>query len=399
MKIKFLPFLSVLFFFFSCQPEKVQKNNPFSVMAYYVPSETSPPEQLQLDKLTHIIFSFTKVIDGEMKFRNQEETGEILKRLVAQREKYPNLKIMVACGGWGADGFSDMASTEENRRKFVNSVVKFNKTYKLDGLDIDWEYPGIPAADTKARKEDKENFTLLMKSLREHLDSLDRKQTLTFAAAGWKGYFENLELLEVMKYVDYINLMTYDQRGASSPYTGHHTALGKIKMEDLTNYPMMEYLDSIKAEQGEEFSWEPQSAESITQFCLNQGVKPEQIVIGAAFYGRSWKGVAGEFNGLYQPNKGAFIGGCPYHKIRDEFEQKNGYTRYWDSIAKAPYLFNATDSVFFSYDDTASVKLKTMYAKDKQLGGIMFWQLSHDTKEKDGLLDAIYEASGLNSNF
>lgn len=380
----------MLFLSFSCQNN--QQSNQFSVLAYYVPDELSLPEKLPLEKLTHIIFSFTKVIDGEMQFKDSE-TGEILKRLVSQKQKFPELKVMVACGGWGADGFSDMASTEENRRKFVESVISFIEEYHLDGLDIDWEYPGIPAAGTKARKEDKKNFTLLMKNLREHLNKLDTKQTLTFAAAGWKGYFENVELIEVMKYVDYINLMTYDQRGASSPYTGHHTALSKIEIEDLNKYPIMEYIDSLKAEKGDDFNWEPQSAESITQFCIEKGVKPEQIVIGAAFYGRSWKGVPPQYNGLYQPNKGAFIDGCPYHKIRNEFEQKNGYTRYWDTITKAPYLYNLTDSVFFSYDDTASVKIKTIYAKNQKLGGIMFWQLSHDTKEENSLLDAIFEAT------
>lgn len=382
----------MLLLFFSCQCKESQQSSAFSILAYYVPDELSPPEKLPLEKVTHIIFSFTKVIDGEMQFKDSE-TGEILKRLVKQKQKFPELKVMVACGGWGADGFSDMASTEENRQKFVKSVISFIEEYGLDGLDIDWEYPCIPAAGTKAREEDKKNFTMLMKNLREHLDKLDRKQTLTFAAAGWKGYFENVELINVMKYVDYINLMTYDQRGASSPYTGHHTALGKIEIEDLEKYPVMEYIDSIKAEKGDEFDWEPQSAERITQFCLKQGVKPEQIVIGAAFYGRSWKGVPSGYNGLYQPNKGAFIGGCPYHKIRNEFEQKNGYTRYWDTIAKAPYLFNSNDSVFFSYDDTASVKLKTIYAKNQKLGGIMFWQLSHDTKEENSLLNAIFEAA------
>ena len=68
---------------------------------------------------------------------------------------------------------------------------------------------------------------------------------------------------------------------------------------------------------------------------------------------------------------------------------KNGFKRFWDPIAKAPYLYNATDSLFISYDDPESVTLKTKYAKESGLGGIMFWQLTNDVKE-NGLLDAIY---------
>ncbi len=70
-------------------------------MGYYVPEKEYHPEQLPLNQLTHIIFSFSTIIDGEMKFGNTE-TGEKLAQLVAQRKNYPHLKVMIACGGWGS---------------------------------------------------------------------------------------------------------------------------------------------------------------------------------------------------------------------------------------------------------------------------------------------------------
>ncbi len=369
------------------------KSDPIAVMGYYVPEKDYNPAQLPLDQLTHIIFSFTNVIDGEMKFRHAEN-GKKLHELVAQRKNHPHLKVMIACGGWGADGFSDMSHTPENRKKFVNSVVAFNKEYQLDGLDMDWEYPAIPAANTGARPEDKQNFTLLMKELREALNTLERDQILTFASAGWKRYYNNVELNEVMKYVDFMNVMTYDQVGGNSPFTGHHTALGRIEEEDIQGTPAWEYLEERKeAMEKRGFTYEPRSAEKIIDFCIENGVKPEQIVIGAAFYGRAWKGVPPENNGLYQPNKGAHIGWSGYSQIRKEFEANNAYKRHWDSVAKAPYLYSAKDSIFISYDDSVSVRLKTEYALKKKLGGIMFWQLGNDTKEDNSLLKAMYDAS------
>ena len=390
-------FLLCILFLSSCtntsQEEVQSSDNKLAILAYYVPEKDYQPEKLPLDKLTHIIFSFTNVIDGEMKFRHAD-SEEKLKLLVAQKANYPDLKVMVACGGWGADGFSDMASTPENRAKFSNSVIEFIEQYQLDGLDMDWEYPGIPAAGTKAREEDKENFTLLMKELREKLDELNRKQTLTFASAGWKPYYDRIQLNEVMKYVDYMNVMTYDQIGANTPFTGHHTALGEITEEDLKPFPVYEFIERIKEERAKRgFNWEPRSTEKIVRFCMDQGVKPEQIVVGAAFYGRSWKGVMPDNNGLYQPNGGSHIGWCAYHVIRDTFESKNGFERHWDTTAKAPFLFNPADSIFITYDDTASVKLKTSFAIEQKLGGIMFWELSNDTKKENSLLDAIYEAA------
>lgn len=367
--------------------------DPIAVIAYYVPRWYNNPKQLPLDQLTHIIYSFTKVIDGEMKFSN-EDLAVKLQQLVAEKKNHPSLKVMIACGGWGADGFSDMAHTAENRQKFVSSVVQFIAKYKLDGLDIDWEYPGIPAANTGARPEDKENFTLLMKELRDGLNTLDNKQTLTFASAGWKYYYKNIEIKEVMKYVDYMNVMTYDQIIATSPFTGHHTALGWIKAVDLKDTPYGDFVHAKNEEMKKNgYSFEPQSAEKIIDYCLENGVAPEQIVIGAAFYGRAWKGVPPTNNGLYQTNTGSYIGWSPYRQIRKEFESNSNYQRHWDSIAKAPYLYNAKDSIFISYDDTISVKLKTAYAIKKKLGGIMFWELGHDTDDKNSLLKAIYDTS------
>ncbi|MFS4457414.1 glycoside hydrolase family 18 protein [Maribacter sp. 2304DJ31-5] len=380
-------------FLFSYNEYGEKKEPSIMVMAYYVPERDYHPEKIPLHQLTHIIFSFTNVIDGEMKFRN-EETGKKLRQLVAQRKLHPNLKVMIACGGWGADGFSDMAHTAENRRKFVESVVDFNKEYELDGLDIDWEYPAIPAAGTGARPEDKQNFTLLMKELREGLNTLKRKQTLTFASAGWKRYYKNVEIKEVMKYVDYMNVMTYDQIGSTSPFTGHHTALGRIEEEDIKDTPAMAYINSRKEEMKKRgYTYEPRSAEKIVDFCIANGVDPQQIVIGAAFYGRAWKGVPPQDNGLYQPNSGTHIGWSAYHQIRNEFEKNANYKRYWDPVAKAPYLYSAKDSIFISYDDTVSVRLKTTYARNKKLGGIMFWELGNDTKEKSSLLKSIFDAS------
>ncbi|WP_273275679.1 glycoside hydrolase family 18 protein [Maribacter polysiphoniae] len=363
------------------------------VMAYYVPEKDYRPDELPLHQLTHIIYSFTNVIDGKMQFRDAENEAK-LKALVAERKKHPNLKVMVACGGWGADGFSDMAHTPENRKRFVQSVLEFNTKYELDGLDIDWEYPAIPAANTGARPEDKENFTLLMKALREGLDTLKRDQTLTFASAGWKRYYNNVEITEVMKYVDYMNVMTYDQIGATSPYTGHHTALGLVELDDVKDTPAAAFIASRREEMKKRgYTYEPRSVERIVDFCIAQGVAPEQIVIGCAFYGRAWKGVPPENNGLYQSNKGSYIGWSAYNQIRKEFESNKNYKRYWDPVAKAPYLYSEKDSVFISYDDTVSVALKTAYAKQKKLAGIMFWELGNDTKEANSLLNAIYGAS------
>lgn len=390
-----------LFIFSACseQPKepadenaKTQPDNQPVIMAYYVAERNYKPEEIPVEKLTHIIYSFTNVIDGEMKFRKPEVAGPKLEALVKQKERNPDLKVMIACGGWGADGFSDMALTAESRAKFINSASEFIEKYQLDGMDMDWEYPGISGAGTKARKEDTQNFTILMKGLREMLDSFDSPKVLTFASAGWKRYYDHIELNEVMKYADFTNVMTYDQVSGVSIYTGHHTPLGNMSSADIQGTPFHNYLDSLY-QSGANQDSDPRSAQKIVDFLIAEDVNPKQIVIGGAFYGRVWKGVPPENNGLYQLSKGIHIGWIAYHRIRAEYEQDNNFQRYWDDKAQAPYMYNAVDSLMVSYDDTISVAEKTQYAMSKGIGGIMFWELGNDTKEDGSLLDAIYKAA------
>lgn len=374
----------------ACTPSTEQAAKPARViMGYYFAGEDAQIEKLPLDKLTHIIFSFTEVLDGEMKFPTAFSADQ-LHRLVAQKENHPELKVMVACGGWvGSKGFSEMAATPESRKKFVDSTVDFINTYKIDGIDLDWEYPALPGDNNPYGPEDTPNFTSLVKELREAMDNIDEDLILSFASAGWAKYYDHIETLEVMKYVDYMNIMTYDLTTGANPFTGHHTNLGLITKEDLEGTPMME---AYKADPDFDVeNWTPRSTEFIVDYCIELGIEPSKIVLGAAFYGRGWKGVPPENNGLYQPNQGIFINWASYSLMRDKYENKNGYVRYWDPVAKAPYLYSAKDSIFFSYDDSTSLKMKSRYAIDKNLGGIMFWHLGDDTTEENSLLDAIYE--------
>jgi chitinase len=356
------------------------------IMAYYFPSrENFNPDILPLDKLTHIIFSFTEVLGNEMKFQN-DSTGILLKTLVMEKKKHPNLKVMIACGGWGGSGgFSEMSRTAETRKKFVESVVAFIREYNLDGLDIDWEYPGMEGIGNPYVPEDKENFTSLMRELREGMDKIGKDQVLTFAVAGWEEFFNHVELDKVMPHVTYMNVMSYDLAGGDDKFTSHHTNLGWVKMEDIEGTPAA----AIIREEGD--STKPYSAEKIIAYCMNKGVNPGQIVIGGAFYGKGWIGVPPANNGLYQSNRGHWRERNSYSAIREKREDKNGFVRFWDPIAKAPFLYNATDSIFLSYEDTVSIRFKTEYAIKTGLGGIMFWSLGGDTPQ-DGLVDAIYKA-------
>lgn len=366
----------------SCfQTKETKKEDKKCVMAYYVPNKKGT-SQLPLHQLTHIIYSFTEVVDNRMEWVKGVDDQQ-LKELVEARNNHPDLKVMVACGGWGGSGgFSEMCRQDSTRAIFVKSTIDFIDRYQLDGIDMDWEYPGLPGIGNPYDPSDKQNFTLLMKELREGMDQLKPGLILSFAAAGWQKYFDHVELDQVMKYATYMNIMTYDLAGANHPVTAHHTALYSLSTEQLGSA-------AVKALKANEPEKEWPSVDHIVTYCLDKGVKSQQIVIGAAFYGRSWKGIEPVSNGLYQLHKG-FKGYYTYKQIKELVAKDNSIAR-WDEVAHASYLFMADDSVFVTYDSPRSVSLKAEYVKTHQLGGIMFWQLAQDSDDYE-LTQSIYDS-------
>src|SRR6185295_2655734 len=123
-----------------------------------------------------------------------------LNSLLALKKQNPKLKVIISVGGWEADGFSDAALSDESRTKFAESALTLLRQHHADGIDLDWEYPGQGVAGIKFRPEDKENFTRLLRTLRERLDAASTadgrsgtdRYTLTIASAD-REYFEHTE--------------------------------------------------------------------------------------------------------------------------------------------------------------------------------------------------------------
>ena len=170
---------------------------------------------------------------------------------------------------------------------------------------------------------------------------------------------------KVQLYADYINLMSYDYKGGTDTVSGHHTNL---------------FTSSDDA--GEE------SADKSIRAFLAAGVPPQKLVMGIAFYGKAWEMESNDNNGLNsRTQNGTRGGGFTY--LKDSVINKNGFVRYWDEKASAPYLFHPDKNIFISYDDEESVKLKCDYVKKYNLGGVMFWEYSADHDKT--LLNAVVE--------
>lgn len=75
----------------------------------------------------------------------------------------------------------------------------------------DWEYPG--AKDRGGADGDGENYTALLKELREAINASGREYIVTFTAPSSYWYLRHFDLKAMEAHVDWINLMSYDLHG------------------------------------------------------------------------------------------------------------------------------------------------------------------------------------------
>ena len=130
------------------------------------------------------------------------------------------------------------------------------------------------------------------------------------------------------------------------------------------------------------------SGDCVRRVVSRYGVPREKTVIGAAFYSRRWDGLPNENHGLFRMSGTVGQYGPGYTKLEEEFINKNGFTRYWDDDAKAPFLFNGSSLI--SYDDPESIRLKCEYLKAEGLKGIMYWD--HGSDPSRALLGSMWTA-------
>lgn len=352
-------------------PANAAPNRPIIVGYVYSREAALPSGEIDATKLDRINYAFARIKDGRI-VTGSDADAENFARLSALKQKNPQIKILVSVGGWGGSrGFSDAALTAESRKLFAESALAFVRQYNLDGLDLDWEYPGIKGAGNRHREEDKQNFTLLLKGLREAFNK-EAKQThkrlyLTIAAGATDEYLEHTEMAEVAKVVDTVNLMTYDYtEPGQDPLTGHNAPL------------FANPADQRHA-----------SSDATVRAFEQAGVPSEKILLGVPFYGHTWSGVAEADHGLFKPGKTLATGSAPYSRIEEKYLGQ-GFVRYWDSASQVPYLYNASTHVFVSYDDPESMAAKGRYVVRHHIGGVMFWEQSDDPGGR--LLGAIRKA-------
>ena len=320
----------------------------------------------QARKLTHLNLAFAPMQGGETVMVLDQRQQLELQRL---RRANPGLAILVSTGGGGDRGHGEATATKAGLDRLTDSTLRLVEQYDLDGIDCDWEFPG----DTGILEE-KYQHTALFAEYRRKLDLLSqktgKKYWLTTAAGAGQWYLDRTEIHESHRYLDFINLMTYDSN-TDSAIAGHHTHLYESKAPGCPRI---------------------QSADFNIRLMAQAGVPMEKLLIGIAFFSHRWDQVPDVNHGLYQPTPFKNMFGPSYTEIVLKYEKQMDYIKYWDPDAKAPFLYNG--STFISYDDPNSVRAKCEYAKAQGMGGAFYWV--HDCDMESVLFDTIYDTLYLN---
>lgn len=280
--------------------------------------------------VTHINYAFGHVnetFDGVLL-----PEGKGLSQVVGLKKDKPSLKVLLSIGGWGSGRFSEMASDPLKRKSFARDCARIVKESGLDGIDIDWEYPGSGLAGISSSPDDRTNFTLLMRDLRA---SLGKRSLLTIASVCNADY---IDFKAVLPYLDYVNVMSYDM---GTQHT-HHAALYRSGYAGHC------------------------TADEAVRKHIDAGVPRQKIVMGMPFYGRGVEGYV------------------PYR------EGESSDVEFWDDTAKVPMILDSLGNMLFGYENARSIAEKCRYIVSSGLRGGMYWEYNADNASHD-LARAVYE--------
>ncbi|MDR3250160.1 MAG: glycoside hydrolase [Tannerella sp.] len=332
--MKNLLFLLFAFLSVSCSTVGADKCSEKVVLAYVTGNGRGLPDP---SLMTHINFAFghvNKTFNGIVISREER-----LKEIVGLKAKNKSLKVLLSIGGWTSGGFSEMASSEATRKSFAEDCRRVIDEFGLDGIDMDWEYPSSSAAGISSSPDDVDNFSLLMKDIRQ---AIGKEKMLTLATI---ADAKHVDFRAIDPYIDLVNIMAYDV--ARPPH--HHSGLFRS-----------------------EHSGRITSAEAVEAH-LKAGVPADKLVLGLPFYGHGTDGLP------------------DFIDYKDIIKLEK-YSKQWDDVAKIPYMTNDEGKLVLCYEDSASIAFKCNYIIANGLRGLMYWEYNCDDSDLT-LTKAVY--SGL----
>ncbi|KAH9497847.1 Glyco_18 domain containing protein [Dermatophagoides farinae] len=365
MKLKILIFSLFFFIISSSSPSlSVQQQDQFKFkrVCYLRPEANFPIDRIIEQNLcTHIIIAFVSIGEqSELSYdQNVADFIRICRQSIDSNVMNSNVKLMFSIG---AGGWKMASSTDTRRKHFVNSILQFIREYQLDGVDIDWEFPAWPKK--LFQYFERNDFIDLLHEIRNGFNQMEHetgKHLILSAAVAAQFVIiqHSYRAKEMAKFVDFINLMTYDYFIYKwyFPYVGHNSPLHSPLLIPFDNGPAKTF--TVK--------W---SAEYWTKI----GMPKHKIMVGIPTYGKRYI--------LF--HEAANFPGAIAIKGEDDmsysevcaFLKRNNTIMKYDGVANVPYAYNQRE--WISFENTESASKKAEWICMNNFGGIMIFSLNAD---------------------
>lgn len=355
-----------------------------------------PPESIDWSRFDVINYAFAiPTSDGRLEF-TLSNSASLLRRLVASAHG-SGKKVVLSVGGWtGSAFFSSIVADSRTSQVFINSIVAAINEYQLDGIDLDWEYPGVPGAGGNTiSPDDSANYLIFLRKLRQAVpqNSLITAATQVWPFAGPDGRPMS-DVSAFAEVFDWILLMNYDIWGsASSPGPNAPLADG---CKDSSQPTANAY--------GAVASW------------VAAGFPASKITLGVAAYGYVQRSTASSLKhrAYPPPNRrqsvtvkngdgGSSDGQVTFRGLvqqgalsRGNFEGAGGFTRNWDECSSTPWLASASAGQIVTYDDPQSLNMKGQFAAQAGIRGCSMWSVDGDFIDGSWpLTDAVRSGMGI----
>jgi chitinase len=303
----------------------------FKVVGYF-PSYRNPASipdvKFRMTNVVNYAF-FTVTSTGSLTLNSPSTFAAVITKAKAN-----SAKVFMSINGAAAD-FQAATLDATGRNTLIKNIMTNVRQYVLDGVDMDWEFPST-ANGTAAQ------FTALMKELSDSCH-LDKKYYLTAAITPGKyaGGFRDAVETAVFGYVDWFNVMVYDDFSTTTPYR-HHADMAFANV-------------------------------SMNYWLTTRGMPASKFVMGLPGYGRP--------SGITQTNTILTYSGI----LAQGGSALSDSAMVTSSGWATPYMIY--------YNGTPTIKLKAITAKQRG-NGVMLWEKGQDANDANSLLKAACDTVG-----
>ena len=183
------------------------------------------------------------------------------------------------------------------------------------------------------------------------------------------------DLVNLLKYADWANVMSYDYFGAWDSKWGAYTGP-----------PAPLYYSNPKG-----FSGKVNVHWSIRYYVCKTR-QPHKINMGVPFYGRYWKNVGDPVDArdamwrMAEEKNGKFeVGFAGWASIKDKWLKDPTVEIKMHRGAKVPFAWSEERKEFLGFESPESLAEKVRYAEEHNLGGFMIWAVDHDDEDSSML--------------